>query len=117
MTYEQVRKRIGELLPDFELTYPQIIPTAENNDDYKIITRDTDPSLADVLMAIDIAKPDFVDYHIYLNWRSRWQDKNCVEITLALGHPRLNKSGQWNLSKPLSGQSQEMLYFIVELIK
>lgn len=125
MTYEQVRKRISELVPDVmklefgcEVLYMKedVLKVVKGNKNSIVVTNGVvpidrceilgrDPSLADVLRAIGEAKNH--NYEISIGTDGGFLDDES----------HLNYISKWNLSKHLSGQSQETLDFIGDLIK
>lgn len=89
-TLQQLRSRIGELVPDVNVNKNCFCDKNNCIHDFR-----RDPSLADCILAIERNS----DYSRPTN--------NELSTFVSL----------WNLSKPLSGQSQETLDFIGDLIK
>lgn len=52
---------------------------------------------------------DFADYPLHIDWRATWLDRGCVTVTVAKGHPQLNKEIVFNLAtgKPATGKDAE----------
>lgn len=131
-TYEQLRTRLAELVPDIkklefgcEVEYldTRYLIVKEKSEgfylmsDGKIWTEEMltqamyleilgrDPSLADVLRAIGKKHLEVAVIHLSYH--------NFIDILLPAKHKKI----RYQADKPLSGQSQETLDFIGELIK
>jgi len=70
--------------------------------------------LSDILLAIEKIDDEKC---IHIDWRDNWTAKNHIRITLALGHPIINKECDYDLSKPFTEQSEEVIEFIYKLLK
>lgn len=69
-------------------------------------------SLEDLLIALEK-----IDKRINIDWCSNWIAEKHIQILWAKGHPLINIECEWQLCIPASGQSEETIQGIINLLK